>query len=137
MKKLIPILIAIPIAVIVMAADSVTVETTNLGIITNTLSTAKGVDGYIEAIKIVPSITSTSAVTIAVGGETVYANATLTGTVTVRPRFTTLTPAGATWTGGTNATARFYCVNEKIDVTISELNALTNTVKVTIKLDDK
>lgn len=137
MKKLIPIFIATSVAVMGMAADSVVVETTNLGITTNTVSTAQGVNGYIEAIKITPSLTSTSAVHVSVGGETVYTNATLTGTVTVRPRLTTATTSGTAWTGGTNAIARFYCVNEKIDVRVAELNALTNTVKVAIKLDDK
>lgn len=132
MKKLIPILIAIPIAVIVIAADTVTIPVTKTAGST-TSATSKTIDGYIDTIKIDITGVTTSSVSVKVDGELVYTNAAVTADVIVRPRVTSVDTLGA----NTNVATRVLCAMDKIVVSCTESGPASGTHYVTVKIDDK
>ena len=117
-------------------ADGFTVSIPNqVGTTSTVVSPSAQYKGYIEAIYVDVTGTTTGTLTVTSVDETLL-TVTLSADTPYRPRYVTCNSTGVSLGAGTNDYAKYYMATEKLTFTLSETAPVTNSYIVKVKFAD-
>ena len=116
-------------------ADGFPISIANKVASTSTVVSASAqLKGYVESIYVDITGTTTGALTVTSGDETLL-SVTVTADTTYRPRYVTHNSTGGELIGGTNGYARYLLNTEALTFTLAETAGVTNTYLIKVKTD--